>query len=99
MRRVLRVAAIEHRANGADRAIEALGDLAIGALEPARFHQRAVEFIREAGAIGAERLDPRRQLVLVPISLPPPLDALSSASSAVIRRRVAASRSAAPGST
>ena len=50
------------------------GDLAIGALQPARLHQRAVEFVGEPRAIGAERLDPARQFVLVAVGVAPPLD-------------------------
>ena len=64
----------EHRADGSDRRIEPLGDLAVGALELARLHQRRVELIGEPRAVGAERLDPRRQLVLVAVGLAPPLD-------------------------
>ena len=65
---------IEHRADGADRRIQPFGDLAIGALQPARLHQRSVEFVGQPRAVGAERLDPGRQFVLVAIGFAPPLD-------------------------
>ena len=64
---------IEHRADGADRRIEPFGDLAIGALQPPRFHQRSVEFVGEPRAIRAQRLDPARQFVLVAVGVAPPL--------------------------
>ena len=64
---------IEHGADRADRRIEPFGDLAIGALQPARFHQRAVEFVGKPRTIRAQRLNPRRQFVLVAVGLAPPL--------------------------
>ena len=49
------------------------GDLAIGALQPPRLHQRAVEFVGQPRSIGAERLDPACQFVLVAVGVAPPL--------------------------
>ena len=63
---------MQHRADGADCSIQSLGDLAIGALKPPRFNQRTVEFVGEPRAIGAERLDPARQFVLVAVGVAPP---------------------------
>src|SRR5206468_6284380 len=65
---------IEYRAYRDDRGIQPIGDLAIGALELARLHECAVELVGKTRAICAERLDPRRELVLVAIGIAPPLD-------------------------
>src|SRR5258708_5332765 len=65
---------MEYRADGADRRIQPFGDLAVGALQPARFHQRSVELVGEPRSIRAERLNPHRQLILVAVGLAPPLD-------------------------
>ena len=64
---------IEYRADGADRRIKPFGDLAIGALQPARFHQRSVKFVGQPRPIRAQRLNPARQLVLVAIGFAPAL--------------------------
>ena len=37
-------------------------------------HQRCVELVGKPRAVGAERLDPRRQFVLVAVGVAPPLD-------------------------
>ena len=71
---LMAVSGAENSADGADRHIQAVRDLAIGALESARLHQRAVEFVGQPRAIRAQRLDPGRQFVLVAVGLAPPLD-------------------------
>ena len=63
---------IEHGLDGADRRVELFGDVAVGALELARAHQRAVEFVRKPRTVRAERLNAGRQLILVAIRLAPP---------------------------
>jgi hypothetical protein len=67
------MALLPPRSDGADRSIKSFGDLAIGALQLARLHQRAVEFVGEPRSIHAERLDPGRQLILIAVGLAPPL--------------------------
>jgi hypothetical protein len=60
------------RADGADRGIQPFGDLAVGALQPPRLDQRTVEFVGEPRTVGAERLDPARQFVLVAVGVAAP---------------------------
>ena len=65
---------MEYGANGADRGIQPFGYLTIDALQPPRFHQRSVEFVGEPRAVGAQRLNPAREFVLIAIRFLPPLD-------------------------
>jgi hypothetical protein len=92
----MRVVSRQHRADGADGGVELVGDVAIGALQPARFHQRAIKLIRQPGPVGAKRLNAGGQLILVAIRLTAALDRTFQSIQRAINRRVAESISAAP---
>jgi len=81
----------DDRADGRDRLVEALGDLAVGGLERTRARRRGVEFAGKPRAVGIEGMNLRGKCGVSPVALEPALTAPSSASSADCRRLVATS--------
>ncbi len=74
MRTTTLVSRLKHGADGVNGNVETFRDLTIGPLQRARAHQRSIEFIGKPRTISAKRLNPCAQIVVNPISFPPPLN-------------------------
>src|SRR5262249_48966599 len=63
----------DDRADGRDRLVEALGDLAVGGLERTRARRRGVEFAGKPRAVGIEGMNLRGKCGVSPVAFEPAL--------------------------